>query len=50
LKEKGDWAGNALHDLAETTKRNDASGLGDHFFYYSIRALAEIKGVEVPGL
>lgn len=44
----GDWAGNALNDLAETRVRIDAYGIGDHFFRESIDLLAAIKEVETP--
>jgi len=46
LKEKGDWAGNALNELAETRKRIEAFGIGKHFFGHSIKELVELKGVD----
>ncbi|KAK4444256.1 hypothetical protein QBC34DRAFT_442751 [Podospora aff. communis PSN243] len=48
LKEKGDWAGNALNELAETRKRIEAYGIGKHFFRRSIKQLAELKGGKAP--
>jgi hypothetical protein len=42
----GDWVGNALNELVETRCRIEEYGLGEHFFGASIKALAEIKGVD----
>ena len=48
LEEEGDWAGNALNELADTRTRIDAYGIGEHFFNEGIEALAGVKGVEAP--
>ncbi|KAK0641294.1 hypothetical protein B0T16DRAFT_461373 [Cercophora newfieldiana] len=44
LKDGGDWAGNALNELAETRKRIGAYMIGEDFFAKSIEALAKLKG------
>jgi hypothetical protein len=46
LKEKGDWAGNALIELAETRERIEAYGIGKHFLRHSIKKLVDLKGVD----
>jgi len=48
LNGEGDWAGNALNELAETRKRIGRYGIEKHFFKESIKELAGIKGVDVP--
>jgi hypothetical protein len=43
-----DWAGNALNDLAETRRRIEMYGIGEHFSDSSIGHLASWKGVDKP--